>query len=58
MSAVTVQIARAAFTDWVAVGIAAGTALLLWRTKINPTWLIVAAGGIGLLWQLAEHTIF
>jgi chromate transporter len=58
MSAVTVQIARAAFSDWAAVGIAAGTALLLWRTKINPTWLIVAAGGIGLLWQLAEHTIF
>lgn len=49
MAGVTLQIARAAFIDWIAVAIALITALLIFRWKVNTTWLVIGGGLAGLL---------
>ncbi len=48
MAAVTIQLARAAFVDWVAVAVAAVSAVLLLRFKVNTTWLIAGGALMGL----------
>lgn len=53
MAAVTLQIARAALVDWVTVAIAAVSAVLLVRFKVNSAWLIVAAAALGIAATLA-----
>lgn len=40
-------LARAADTGWVTVAITAATALVSFRTKLNPLWAFAAAGAIG-----------
>jgi chromate transporter len=42
-------VARGADTSWVAYGITAAVAALTAFTRINPIWLLAAAGGLGLL---------
>jgi chromate transporter len=42
-------VARGADTGWVAYGITAAVAALTVFTRVNPIWLLVAAGGLGLL---------
>jgi chromate transporter len=49
MAGVTIQIARAVFIDPISVGIALIAALLVFRWKINTTWLVFGGGLIGLL---------
>lgn len=42
-------VARGAATDWLAQGITAVVAALVVFTRVNPMWLLAAAGGLGLL---------
>ena len=42
-------VARGADTSWVAYGITASVAALTAFTRVNPIWLLAAAGGLGLL---------
>lgn len=49
MAVVTVQLARSALVDWVALVLAAGSALLLLRWRVNSAWLVLAGGLVGLL---------
>ncbi len=53
MAAVTWQLARAAFTDWFTVGLGLISALLLFRWRVPPTWLLVggAAAGLAAMWM-------
>jgi chromate transporter len=49
MAVVTVQIARAAFVDWITVAIAVVSAILLVRFRVNSTWLVAGGAAIGLI---------
>ena len=48
MAVVTWQIARVALVDWLTVAVAATALLLLWRTRLNPAWLILGGALAGL----------
>jgi len=37
-----------------AIAILVGALILLLRTQLNPTWLILAGGGLGLLGQFVN----
>jgi chromate transporter len=50
LAAVTWELGRSALVDRAAVLLAAASAALLLRYKVNPAWLILAAAAIGLLW--------
>ncbi|HEY7616247.1 MAG TPA: chromate transporter, partial [Terriglobales bacterium] len=52
IAAVVVSIARAAFVDAFTVVIAAVAALLLFRFRVNSTWLVLGAAGLGLVRSL------
>jgi chromate transporter len=47
MTAVTVQLARAALVDVATISMAIAATLLLIRVKVNTTWLLLAAAGAG-----------
>lgn len=49
MAVVAVRLAFEALVDPVTIGLALGCAALLWRTRLNPTWLILGGGLAGLL---------
>jgi len=49
MAAVTCQLGRASLVDLPTIGIGFISAGLLIRFKVNPTWLVVGGGAIGLL---------
>ncbi len=49
MTAVTLQLGRAALIDPLSIAVAILSLLILWKTKINATWLILAGGVLGLL---------
>jgi len=49
MAAVTWQLGRASLVDLPTIGIGFISAGLLIRFKVNPTWLVVGGGAIGLL---------
>jgi chromate transporter len=51
MAGVTWQLGRSAIFDLVSVLIAALTLILLFGTKLNPAWLVIGGGGIGLAAQ-------
>jgi chromate transporter len=51
MAVVTLQLARAALVNWITVALAAVSALLLIRSKINATWLIVGGALVGVVVQ-------
>jgi chromate transporter len=53
MAGVTLQLARTAFTDWLAVVVGLVSFLFLLKFRINPTWLILAGALVGFLrWWL------
>lgn len=52
MAGVTLQLARAAVTDPPTVVLGLGSLALLFATKINSAWLILAGGIAGLLFRL------
>lgn len=49
MAGVTLQLARSAFTDWYTLSIALVAAVLLFRFKLNATWLMLGGAIAGLL---------
>lgn len=49
MAAVTWQLGASALVDWLTIGLATVTAVLLIRWKINSAWLVLGGAGIGLL---------
>ena len=49
MAVVTWQLGRAALVDWPTVTLAAISAALLIRFKLNATWLVIAGAVMGLL---------
>lgn len=49
MVVVTVQLGRSALVDWVTVGLAAVSAIVLVRFKSSSTWLIVAGALVGVV---------
>jgi chromate transporter len=51
MAGVTWQLGRSAIFDLVSVLIAVVTLILLFATKLNPAWLVIGGGGIGLAAQ-------
>jgi chromate transporter len=57
MAGVTVQLGRAAVTDWLTGLIGVIAAILLLRYKINSTWLILGGGVAGLLHALFTGTL-
>jgi chromate transporter len=52
MAAVTVELGRASLVDPLTIGMGLVSLVLLWRTKINSTWLIAAGAVIGLAFSL------
>jgi chromate transporter len=48
MAGVTAQLARDAIVDPLTGGMALIAGLVLWRTKLNSAWLMLAAAGVGL----------
>ncbi len=49
MAAVTLQLGRAALLDPLTSLVALAALLILWKTRLNTTWLILAGGVIGFL---------
>ena len=49
MAVVMVQLARAAFIDYVTIGVGLAAAVLLLRYKMNSTWLILGGMAVGML---------
>jgi chromate transporter len=48
MAAVTLQLGRSALRDPFAVAVAAASALLLYRFRVNSAWLVLGGGAAGL----------
>ncbi|MCG3172207.1 MAG: Chromate transport protein [Myxococcota bacterium] len=53
MAAVSLQLARTAIVDGFSAGIAAAAALLLFRFRVNTTWLVLGGALAGLSMELA-----
>lgn len=53
MAAVTWELGRAALVDGVTLLLALAAALLLFRFKVNSTWLVLGGGVFALLWRWA-----
>ncbi|HRF47473.1 MAG TPA: chromate efflux transporter [Anaerolineales bacterium] len=49
MAAVTIELGFAALIDPLTVALALAAGSLLWRTRLNPTWLLLAGGLAGLI---------
>ena len=47
MAAATVLLLRHAVVDWMGAAMAAAAFLLLWRARVNPVWIVLGAGGLG-----------
>ncbi len=53
MAAVLLPLGRAALVDLRTLGLALASAGLLWRTRVNPTWILLGAGLVG--WGLCSR---
>ena len=53
MTGVTVQLGRTSLVDWLAVLTAVCSLGLLWRWRVNATWLVLGGAGVGLLHAFA-----
>ena len=51
MAVVTYTLAREALVDWLTIGVALLSAIVVFRFKINSVWLVLAGGAIGFLAQ-------
>jgi chromate transporter len=49
MAVVTVQLGRAALVDGLATGLAVVSAVLLFRFRVNPIWLVLGGATVGLI---------
>ena len=52
MAGVTWQLGRAAIVDWISMMLAAVSAFVLFRFRINSAWILLAGGTIGLVYKL------
>ena len=57
MIVVSAQLARSAVPDWVTLVIAAGSAVLLFRYRVNSAWLVLGGAALGslMLWLQRVH---
>jgi chromate transporter len=49
MVTVTIQLGQTSLTNFLAVGIAIASSIILFTTKLNSTWLLLIGGAIGLV---------
>jgi chromate transporter len=49
MTVVTAQLARAALVDWITILLAALSAYLLFRYKLNSAWIVLIGASVGIL---------
>jgi chromate transporter len=54
MAAVSYQLGRSAIVDWVTVGLAITSAVLLLRYRINSAWLVLGGAAIGIAARLVR----
>jgi chromate transporter len=54
MAAVSYQLGRSAIVDWLTVGLAITSAILLLRFKTNSAWLVLGGGLVGIAAQLVR----
>jgi chromate transporter len=54
MAAVSYQLGRAAIVDWVTVGLAIASAILLLRFRINSAWLVLGGAIVGITSQFVR----
>ena len=54
MAAVSYQLGRSAIVDWVTIGLAIASAVLLLRFRINSAWLVLGGAVIGIAARLAR----
>jgi chromate transporter len=54
MAAVSYQLGRSAIVDWVTVGLAIASAVLLLRFRINSAWLVFGGAAIGIAARLVR----
>jgi chromate transporter len=54
MAAVSYQLGRSAIVDWVTVGLAFASAVLLLRFRINSAWLVLGGAAIGIATRLVR----
>lgn len=47
MAGVTLQLARTSLTDLLTILLAVAAIIAIWRTRINPTWLLLFGGLVG-----------
>ncbi len=52
MAGVTWQLGRAAIVDWLSLMLAAVSAFVLFRFRVNSAWILLAGGMIGLVYKL------
>lgn len=51
LAVVGVQLGHAALVDVTTVAILAAALVLLLGTRLNPTWIVVGGGAVGMLWK-------
>jgi chromate transporter len=54
MAAVSYQLGRSAIVDWVTVGLAIASSVLLLRFRINSAWLVLGGAAIGIAARLVR----
>ena len=54
MAAVSYQLGRSAIVDWLTIGLAIVSAILLLRYRINSAWLVLGGGLAGIAAQIVR----
>jgi chromate transporter len=54
MAAVSYQLGRSAIVDWVTIGLAVASAVLLLRFRINSAWLVLGGAVLGIVARLVR----
>jgi chromate transporter len=54
MAAVSYQLGRSAIVDWVTLGLAAASAVLLFRFRVNSAWLVLGGAILGIAARMAR----
>ena len=57
MAAVSYQLGRSAIVDWVTIGLAIASAVLLLRFRINSAWLVLGGALIGIAAQIGARRL-
>ena len=54
MAGVTVQLGQTAIIDIFTIGLLLVTLFVMFRLKVNPIWLIIGSGLLGVVYKLAS----